>query len=185
MENLSDSRQVLWQDLIQQIQQEWRALDEAERSWIVVKIERLIDVQQQLHRLVTVADGEGICRDCDGACCGHGLYHPTLVTVLAHLVLNRPLPIPEFQQSCPYLGLSGCSFSPDVRPYNCLTFICDLIEDRLSVEQRQALSTLELELRGIYEAFDNRYVGSSLRGLLNRESGASLALLLQRQDMLD
>ncbi len=185
VETLPDSRQILWQDIIQKIQVEWQALGEKDRSWITVKIERLTDLQQQIHFLVSVADGEDACRDCAGACCEHGLYHPTLVTVLAHFVLRRPLPIPDFHQSCPYFGEAGCSFSPAVRPYNCLIFICEIIEDRLSAEQRQALSSLELELRGIYEAFDHRYAGSSLRGLMNREPGDMLHSLLERQNVLD
>ena len=185
VENIPDSRQTLWQDIIQKIDEEWLSLNQEERSWITGKIERLTVVQQQLHGLVTIADGEDICRDCDGACCGHGLYHPTLVTVLAHLVLNLPLPTPEFKQSCPYLGVAGCSFSPSVRPYTCLTFICELIEDRLTAEQRQVLSVLELELRGIYEAFDYRYSGSSLRGLMNRAPGGAVHPLLERKNMLD
>ncbi len=184
VETLPDSRQILWQDIIQKVQVEWQASGEKDRAWITVKIERLTDLQQQIHCLVSVADGEDVCRDCAGACCEHGLYHPTLVTVLAHFVLNRPLPIPDFQQSCPYLGVAGCNFLPDVRPYNCLTFICELIEDRLSAEQRQALLTLELELRGIYEEFDRRYAGSSLRGLMNRGLDKKHQHLLERQDAL-
>ena len=185
MNNLPESRQVLWLEIIQKIQEEWRILGEVDRAWIASQVERLTDVQQQLHNLVSAADGEDICCDCGGACCGHGLYHPTLVTILAHLVFNHPLPVPDFNQSCPYLGVTGCSFSPVVRPYNCLTFICDLIECHVSEEQRQTVLTLELELRGIYESFDNRYSGSSLRGLMNRIAGEDFPAFLNRRDVLN
>ena len=176
--------QALWRELTNRLQQEWLVLGDEDRAWISGKIELLTDKQQQLHHLVTAVDGEIVCRDCAGACCEHGLYHPTLVTILAHLVVNHPLPVPDFEQSCPYLGVVGCQFPPHLRPYNCLTFICDKIDDRYTDDQQHAMLTLELELREIYEAFDTRYSGSTLRGLLNRKSVESLRPLLERQDTL-
>lgn len=184
MDTFPDSRQTLWQEITHKIEEEWKTLSGDERSWITVKINRLAEVQQQLHHIVSCADGEEICRNCAGACCGHGLYHPTLVTVLAHLVLNHPLPVPDFTQSCPYFGVKGCQFLPVVRPYNCLIFICELIEERFSEDQRQSMLSLELELREVYMAFDRRYSGSSLRGLLNRTTERSFQPFLDRQDVL-
>ena len=176
--------QALWRKLTDKLQQEWLVLCDEDRAWISGKIRLLADKQRQLHHLVTAVDGENVCRDCGGACCEHGLYHPTLVTILAHLVVNHPLPVPDFEQSCPYLGVTNCQFPPHLRPYNCLTFICDKIDDRYTDDQHQAMLTLELELREIYEAFDSRYIGSNLRGLLNGKSVGSLHPLLERQDTL-
>jgi hypothetical protein len=59
---------------------------------------------------------------------------------------------------------------PAGRPFNCITFICDGIEDRLDAAGREGFYTRERELRGLYEEFDARYAGSSLRGILIRAS---------------
>lgn len=184
MDTFPDSRQTLWQEITRKVKEEWISLSDDDRSWITLKVQRLADVQKKLHHIVSYADGEEICRDCAGACCGHGLYHPTLVTVLAHLVLNSPLPDPDFSQSCPYFGVKGCQFLPEVRPFNCLIFICELIEERISEGQRQEILDLELELRAIYTEFDRRYIGSSLRGVLNRTADREVQPFLERQDVL-
>jgi hypothetical protein len=178
---LPESRQLLWQDILQKIQTEWVSLDHTERAWVVENIEQLTDLQRELHALVAAAEGEAVCRDCAGGCCGTGLYHPTLVTVLAHLVLNLSLPCPDFQQSCPYLATDGCQFPPSVRPFNCLIFICDKIETRCSAETQAKLLNLEGKMREIYEAFDGRYAGSSLRGLMNQTHQAQFSGFLSRR----
>ena len=181
MKTVPALRQVLWEKIILTVQNEWQSLAGSERSWIDAKIERLTAMQTELHRLVAVAEGEAICRECNGGCCGHGLYHPTLVTLLAHLVNDQSLPVPDFYQSCPYLGSAGCSFLPALRPFNCLIFICDKIEERCPEQDVGKMSLLESELRGVYEAFDNRYTGSSLRGLMNRPLQGELQLFLGRK----
>jgi hypothetical protein len=174
-------RQALWEKIILAVQNEWQSLAGSERSWIDVKIERLTAIQTELHRLVAVAEGEAICRDCHGGCCGHGLYHPTLVTLIAHLTNDQSLPVPDFYQSCPYLGGAGCTFPPALRPFNCLIFICDKIEQQCPEQHVATIALLESELRGIYEAFDDRYTGSSLRGLMNRPLQGELQLFFGRK----
>jgi hypothetical protein len=176
-----DLRQALWEKTILTVQNEWQALAGSEQSWIAQKLNRLMDIQRELHELVAVAEGEEICRECNGGCCGDGLYHPTLVTLLAHLINNQSLPVPDFHQSCPYLGAAGCQFLPVVRPFNCLIFICDKIEARCPEQDVGKMSLLEAELRTIYEAFDNRYTGSSLRGLMNRPLQGKLPVFLGRK----
>jgi hypothetical protein len=170
VQTLFDSRQTDWLKIVQRVQNEWTSLVESERFWIVTKIEQLSRLQQELHSLVAAADGEDVCRDCCGGCCGDGLYHPTLVTILAHLVPDRPLPTPDFRQSCPYFGVGGCLFLPAVRPFNCVIFICEKIEERCSEKSLALICGLESQIRTIYEAFDSRFAGSSLRGVMNRAS---------------
>lgn len=181
MKTVPALRQALWEKISLSVQNEWKSLAGPERSWVFAKIKRLTAIQSELHRLVAVAEGESICKDCHGGCCGHGLYHPTLVTLLVYLVNEQLLPVPDFRQSCPYLGAAGCHFPPASRPFNCLIFICDKIEERCLDQQIATISTLESELRGIYEAFDKRYTGSSLRGLMNRPLQGELQLFLGRK----
>lgn len=178
-------RQDLWRQTIRKIESEWSALEPQERLWVEGHIDRLADLQQRLHALVVGLDGEEICRDCRGACCGHGLYHPTLVTVVAHIVKKQSLPHPDFHQSCPYLGPAGCLFQPDVRPFNCVIFICERIEDQCSSEQAALMRELERQLREIYHAFDRRYAGSNLRGLMNQVPGQDVPPFFVRLDVVD
>ncbi len=181
VQTVSDSRQTLWLEVTRAVRAQWGAVDEAERDWAVEKIEQLTELQQKLHSLVAAADGEAVCQKCRGGCCGDGLYHPTLVTILAHLIIDEPLPTPDFSRSCPYLGKAGCLFRPAVRPFNCIIFICEKIAARCSEEQQLSLSRLEAEIRTIYEAFDQRYLGSSLRGLMNRPAATDLLGLFSRR----
>jgi len=172
---MSDARMELWLSTIAAIRNEWTALDAAERAWISTAVAEIATLQQQVQNLVDAADGATICRDCAGDCCGHGAFHPTLVTVLAHLASDRDLPAADFTRSCPWLGAQGCQFLADVRPFNCVTFVCEQIDAKLPAE---LYADLESRLRELYTAFDRRYAGSSLRGLLNsanRRPGAYLA----------
>jgi hypothetical protein len=54
------------------------------------------------------------------------------------------------------------------RPFNCVIFLCDEVLAGLDAAQRQRAVHLEAQLRSLYEAFDRRFAGSSLHGLLIR-----------------
>jgi hypothetical protein len=49
-----------------------------------------------------------------------------------------------------------------------VTFICEQVLDSLGSEGSGRFQCLEQELRSLYLAFDDRYAGSSLRGLFIR-----------------
>ena len=147
----------LWTRITARVIDEWAALTADEKQWATEHIRNIISFQEQLHQLFLDVDGADICRSCNGDCCGHGKFHPTLANLLACLVTNHPVPEPDFSQGCPYLD-----------PYNCISFICELIEDRLDEETRYEFYRLEKQIRLHYELFAARYVGASLRGLLVR-----------------
>jgi len=168
-------RMDLWQSVLTDLRQEWSALDADERAWVAAAVNEIAMLQQRLQDLVDAADGAAACRDCSGGCCGHGALHLTLANVLAHYAHRLELPIPDFSRGCPWLGDQGCRFAPALRPFNCITFNCEVIDSRLPAAEYAAL---EGRLRELYTAFDQRYHGSSLRGLLNgaaQRSGAYLA----------
>lgn len=91
----------------------------------------------------------------------------TLANVLSCL-LDHTLPAADFSQTCPFLTDHGCALPAQSRPFNCVTFICDTIEECLSPEDQQQFYSFERQLREHYTAFDQRYIGSSLQGLLIR-----------------
>ncbi|PLY12260.1 MAG: hypothetical protein C0624_01130 [Desulfuromonas sp.] len=139
-----------------------------ERQWQKQHIDQVVALKDQLHQLFVAAGGLEGCAECDGACCARGQHHMTLVEVLSALLRNRPLPSPDPAVTCPFLTLEGCSLEPGLRPFNCVTFNCEIVEEHLTAEQVARFYALERELRALYEVFEERYAGASLRGLVIR-----------------
>lgn len=160
--------QILWQQITQQVTREWGLLPAAEKTWITDHTLLIVELQNKLHQLFLDVDGAKICRDCDGDCCGHGKFHPNLANLLACLVEEYPFPEPEFKQDCPYITARGCLFPPGLRPYNCISFICEKIEDDLNSVNREEFCRLEKAIRAGYELFVDRYAGAGMNGILVR-----------------
>jgi hypothetical protein len=76
------------------------------------------------------------------------------------------LPTLDFNSTCPLLNDQGCLLVPHHRPYPCISFLCDRIEDLLSPADVALFYTLEAELRQIYLAFAARFAGGGMQGLL-------------------
>lgn len=161
-----------WQQIIVTLQKEISAVAETQRLWIEQHLANIHHLQSQLHQLFLLGDGASHCRRCLGSCCERGNNHMTLVNVLGCLFADS-LPAADFSRTCPFLGDAGCTLPVQTRPFNCVTFICDVIEESLSVEQQAQFYALEKQLRAQYKAFDQRYYGSSLHGLLIRAEGMS------------
>jgi len=172
-----EQRRQLWQQIVAQVTAELADLPRAERAWLEAQLQQVADLQMQIHALFEQATGEEICRTCRGECCGHGTFHFNLANLLGYLVGGEPLLTPDFSASCPYMGAEGCRIPAGLRPFNCVTFICEAIEDRLSAAEQERFYALERQLRQAYLAFDRRYRSSSLRGLLQNGARTEQALL--------
>lgn len=175
----SQNDKKLWQQITAQVTREWDTLPTDEKSWIRDHTGEIVRLQSELHQLFLAVDGEKICCDCHGDCCGHGKFHPNLTNLLAFLAHDDPIPSPDFSQGCPYLGDSGCLFPPGLRPYNCISFICEKIEDNLLPTKRSEFWRLEQAIRAEYELFIQRYVGAGLHGILVK--GEALPSYLDRR----
>lgn len=158
----------LWRHCLAAVEREYRALDSPEQAWIVERLRRIAVLQQQLDELFETGGGPAACRRCLGACCDWGKNHFTLANLLAFLSAGQRSPVPDFRRTCPFLGDRGCLLEAARRPFNCVIFICEQVLDPLESEGSRRLQRLERELRSHYLAFDERYAGSSLRGLLIR-----------------
>ena len=102
----------------------------------------------------------------------------TLVEVLSALLSGVELPTPDPSATCPFLNSGGCTLEPGIRPFNCVTFNCERVEDRLSADQVEQFYSLERDLRALYAAFEDRYAGASLRGLIIRSRRLGAGRLL-------
>jgi hypothetical protein len=169
---------LLWERIVAGLEKEVLRLPPSERAWIASRLERIGRLQEELHALFLRGGGPEACRDCGGACCDRGRHHATLVNLLGFLLAGSQPPLPDFARPCPFLGEGGCLMEPSRRPFNCVTFICDAIEDRLDAAGREDFYARERELRALYGEFDARYAGSSLRGILIRASRLKDADLL-------
>ncbi len=158
----------LWHRCVVRVREELRQLPDDERRWLSEHLRQVQQLQRRMHGFFEMADGASRCFACNGACCEKGRHHLTLVNLLGFLMAGEEPPEPDFTASCPFLTATGCCLDVERRPFNCVTFNCELVEDALDETSRASFYQLERQLRQLYQAFDCRYAGSSLRGLLIR-----------------
>jgi len=177
METYSKNRPVNWGSLIKQLEHELTALCPEERAWLKSRAFHIGEIQQDLDKLFQQAGGLLACADCDGECCGCGRHHLTLINLIAFLIEGDVPPVPDFARTCPFMGEAGCLLPVARRPYNCITFFCEILEERLDQEGREELKMLDQKLREEYEKVERRYVAGTLRGIwigLDRVAGQAV-----------
>ena len=98
--------------------------------------------------VVATVDASSVCRECEGQCCLNGKYRISVFDTLARIAAEFSTPA-DFSQKplCPYGTDAGCTMEPGFRPADCVLFICDAIEQKLSSEARLSLAAQELDLR--------------------------------------
>jgi hypothetical protein len=176
-----------WHTLLTTLGNELNTLDASERVWLVRQVTQIETLQEELDTLFRAARGASACAGCDGTCCGCGRHHVTATNLLAYLLAGETPPEPDFSVTCPFLGNSGCLLPSFRRPYNCITFFCEILEDRLDDVGRERLRDLDRRLRAVYERIAQRYPLASLRGLwiaLERAGGGHL-LCSPEQDVVE
>ena len=179
---LPADRHTRWDRILNQLRRELSSIPEEDLRWLQQRIALIQEVQEQIHTLFLDADGSASCCSCSGSCCEHGHNHITLINVVAAL-LQGEVPEPDFAATCPFLTSRGCSLTVALRPFNCVTFICDAIEAHMVTAQVGKFYRLEKLLRAHYAEVDQRYVGSSLRGLFIGTSRLGTQRLLERRSI--
>jgi len=159
---------LLWRTVTRRLRSELDRLSVEELAWIEGRVHEVSLIQERLHALFLEGGGPDLCGNCGGDCCDRGKYHVTLVNLLALYLEENDFAEPDFSRPCPFLSERGCRFSPAHRPFNCVTFLCEEVENRLSAERQKTFYALEKSLRTLYEDFDRRFAASSLRGILLR-----------------
>ena len=170
-----------WSKLVTALRREVATLDEDEKGWIAARLAAIAWLQEELHAGVQACGSETLCACCPEHCCGQGKNHPGLVNLLFYLLAGEDLRA-DFSAPCPQLGPAGCVFPPARRPFNCITFNCERVEERLPAAARQRLRLLETALRALYESFAHRYAGAGAQGLLIRAETLGDRPFLQRCD---
>jgi len=107
--------------------------------------------KKTLHQIGAEVSAAVICAQCQGECCKNGKNHVTAVDLLVYLNDGREIFTPCFEQAiCPYLEENNCFMEPEYRPYNCVTFICERIEELLASSEKERFYSVERELRALY-----------------------------------
>jgi hypothetical protein len=112
-------------------------------------LDEIMRLKQRLVELVTSSGSAATCRTCGGECCLLGRYHVSILDILAYQKAGVEPVLPDFTAgpACPYSDASGCLMPPRYRPVTCVIFNCQLIEDRLTQADRDALHGYERRLR--------------------------------------
>lgn len=178
--------QADWPELLRRINREIATLSKVELEWLKMRLAIIAETQLAFDELFSKAGGAESCAGCDGACCGCGRHHITLTNLLAYLLEGEEPPAPDFSSTCPYLGDLGCRLPVTRRPYNCITFFCETLDDRLDSVDRERLRILDHQLRNEYQLVADRYPVASLRGLLIglKRVGSGQLLRSSDKDML-
>jgi hypothetical protein len=157
---------ALWVATLGRARSELANLPAPERNWLAVQVARIGRLQEELDRLFDAIGGPKLCTSCLGGCCHGAKHHATLTNLLGYLLSGEEPPWPDFTQTCPFLGRCGCRLPAARRPFNCIIFLCDALDGRLTGEQRQLFVRTEGQLRTAYQAVAARCPGASLHGLL-------------------
>lgn len=171
-----------WAEIIHRLRTEVASLSATEQLWIRGRLAALSLLQREIHACTPHAESPDLCAACNEHCCGDGKNHVTLANLLFYFLEGNAPPPADFSAPCPQFGEQGCRFPPERRPFNCITFNCAAVEEQMTSEQLQRFYALEAALRALYESFDARYCGSSLRGLLIRAAGLGTRPFLERRD---
>ncbi len=152
---------ALWDRGVELLRAEFAAISPESRDELVPLLAEMGRLKEKIVLLSDGADGSAVCALCNGACCRVGRYHPAPLDLLACFAAQELPVAPEFASgACPFLGSSGCRIISSRRSFTCVTFICELIEARLSATELTELARLEEELRRLRRWTADRFGGA-------------------------
>jgi hypothetical protein len=159
-----------WQEGIRRVTLAFRALPHRELATLQGLAVALRDQRCAMQALVARVGAAAQCADCAGECCVAGKYHFSKADLLVYLAAGETLFAPLFGNGlCPYLGPEGCLIPPEYRPFNCITFNCERIEDLLPEEELAGFYRMERELRNSYGAILSLFPDNTMHGALLAE----------------
>jgi hypothetical protein len=145
--NVND--QAAWEQAVVAARRCYTSLPQDVASQLDALTEDIMRLKKILVELVISSGSVDICRTCGGECCRFGKYHVSILDILAYLKCGNNIVVPDFSSNpaCPYSNASGCTMAPAYRPVTCVVFNCQLVEDQLTLPQRETFLKTEQELR--------------------------------------
>jgi hypothetical protein len=114
--------------------------------------------KEKIHLMLEGPSAAAVCARCGGECCKKGKNHFSAIDLIVFLHEGRELFEPYFEREiCPYLGDGGCLMGPGYRPYNCITFICEAVEDLLEEKEKRVFYSSGEELRALYREMEGLF----------------------------
>jgi hypothetical protein len=160
--------QELWDSAIAAVKKEFAALPELFIANIRTSTETIKKYKKAIFVLTEMVGGGKICENCRGECCKKGKYHFTVIDLLVFLAEGKALFAPHFgRERCPYSGDAGCLMEPEYRPFNCITFHCERLEELLQAPDIEAFYELEKKLRSQYSGLERMFDNRLAYGLLS------------------
>lgn len=139
---------TLWHNATERLERLLAGLPVATARELSQLLVRYRTSKEIIAEVVEKAGAAAICRECAGQCCLNGKYRVNVVDALACLVAQRQPTVDFFHKpACPYGTDAGCSMKPGLRPADCVVFICDAIDQKLSAQARSILAAQEQVLR--------------------------------------
>jgi len=113
---------------------------------------RYSQTKEALAAVISEIDATSVCRQCGGQCCLNGKYRINVFDTLG-FITREIIPSINFIQkpACPYGSHDGCSMEPGLRPADCILFLCDALDEKLSPDSRMILAAGEQKLRECIE----------------------------------
>jgi len=140
-------RQV-WEQGLRHLNNRFASLAPAIKLQLTVLLAVYKREKESLAALVTSVDSETICRDCGGQCCMNGKYRVNVFDVMALFASELQITA-DFEQKplCPYGTCQGCRMEAGFRPADCVLFVCDTLDRRLSETAKSFVNTREVAIR--------------------------------------
>ncbi len=157
----------LWSEAVGRVKSEYTALSDSIKQRLSGLTSEIRALKDEHQKLMARFSADNPCERCNGICCRYGKHHFTAVELIVYLVSESLLFAPSFEHPvCPYIGGSGCMMAPALRPFNCIIFICEDLDDRLDEASRTGLLAIENRLRQLYQEFDALLGNRFANGLL-------------------
>ena len=164
-----------WDEGVRGVTCAFSAFTEQEMQRLRRLASSMMEQKEAMQAVVARVDAGSHCAGCGGACCVSGKYHFTGVDLLVYLVTGKALFAPLFGNGlCPYLAEEGCLMAPAYRPFNCITFNCEVIEDLLSKDEVSRFYQLERELRRSYGEIRSLFAENAMGAALLKGDPAPL-----------
>ena len=157
----------LWSEAVGKVRREYQAFPASLKQQLSGLSAEIMELKGEHQKLLATFDAESLCGRCNGVCCRYGKHHFSAVELISYLVFERELFSPSFDNPvCPYIDDSGCLMEPSLRPFNCIIFICEELDNQLDEASRALLEALEARLRSLYRRFGEMLGNRFENGLL-------------------
>lgn len=156
-----------WQERVDAVTAAFSLLPETDLLRLGLLSRAMVAHKEAMQELVARVDAASHCALCGGACCVRGRYHFSAVDLLVYLATGKPLFTPRFDNGlCPFLGDAACLIPAGYRPFTCITFNCDVIEDQLTRDEVSRFYQMEKELQERYAEIRSLFPPKSMDGPL-------------------